>query len=67
MFINRIRERRRELGLSQTKLSCLIGIAESNLSNVELGKLKPWPKVRKDLSKTLGLSEKELFPDDFNR
>ena len=68
MFNNRIRERRTELGLSQTKLACLIGMAESNLSNLELGKWKPWPKARKDLAKALGVTEEELFPeDDFRR
>jgi len=64
MFENRIRERRKELGLSQTKLACLIGIAESTLSNLELGKWKPWPKARKDLARTLGVSIEELFPDE---
>ena len=64
MFNNRIRERRNELGLSQTKLACQIGMAESTLSNLELGKWKPWPKARKDLAKALGVSETELFPDE---
>lgn len=64
MFNNHIRERRKELGLSQTKLACLIGMAESTLSNLELGKWKPWPKARKDLARTLGISEKELFPNE---
>ena len=62
MFNNRIRERRKELGLSQTKLGCLIGMAESSLSNIELGKWKPWPKAKKDLARTLGVSVEELFP-----
>lgn len=61
MFNNRIRERRNELGLSQTKLACLIGMAESSLSNIELGKWKPWPKAKKDLARTLGVSIEELF------
>jgi len=64
MFENHIRERRKELGLSQTKLACLIGMAESTLSNLELGKWKPWPKARKDLARTLGVSIEELFPDE---
>ena len=64
MFKNHIRERRMELGLSQTKLACLIGMAESTLSNLELGKWKPWPKARRDLAEALGVSEKELFPDE---
>lgn len=63
MFKNRIREKRQELGLSQTKLACLIGMAESTLSNLELGKWKPWPKARRDLAKALGIPEKELFLD----
>jgi transcriptional regulator with XRE-family HTH domain len=65
MFNNRIRERRTELGLSQTKLACQIGMAESTLSNIELGKWKPWPKAQRDLANALGISERELFPDDF--
>lgn len=65
MFNNRIRERREELGLSQTQLGCMIGMAEPTLSNLELGKWKPWPKARRDLAKALETTESELFPDDF--
>ena len=64
MFNNRIRERRTELGLSQTKLACRIGMAESTLSNLELGKWKPWPKARQDLAKALGMPETELFSEE---
>lgn len=64
MFKNQIREKRQELGLSQTKLACLIGMAESTLSNLELGKWKPWPKARRDLAGALGVSEGDLFQDD---
>lgn len=67
MFTNRIRERRQELGLSQTKLACLVGMAEPTLSNLELGKWKPWPKARRDIAKALNTIEKELFPDEFNK
>ena len=65
MFKNRIRQKRQELGLSQTQLACQIGMAESTLSNIELGKWKPWPKAKRDLAKVLGASEEELFPEDF--
>ncbi|MFC2066822.1 helix-turn-helix transcriptional regulator [Chloroflexota bacterium] len=61
MFENRIRERRQELGLSQTKLAHMVGIAGSSLSNLELGKWKPWPKVRRDLAKALNMTEQALF------
>ena len=64
MFKNRIRERRQELGFSQTRLACLIGMAGSTLSDLELGKVKPWPKARKDLANALGMAESELFADD---
>lgn len=64
MFQNRIRERREQLGLSQTKLACLVGMASSTLSSLELGKQKPWPKAKHDLAKALGMSETELFPTE---
>lgn len=64
MFSNKIRERRQEIGLSQTRLACLIGMAGSTLSNLELGKWKAWPKARHDLAKALGISIEELFPNE---
>jgi len=67
VFENCIRERRKELGLSQTKLACFVGMAGSTLSNLELGKWKAWPKARRDLANALGMSERELFPDDSKR
>lgn len=60
--MNRIREIREERGLSQTRLACLAGIAASNLSNIETGKRSPWPKVRADLARALGVTEEDLFP-----
>ena len=62
MFQNLIRKRRQELGLSQTKLACIIGVAEPTLSDLELGKRYPWPKARYDLAKALRMTEKKLFP-----
>ena len=67
MFKNHIRERRKELGFSQTRLACFVGMAGSTLSNLELGKVKPWPKARRDLANALGISERELFPDNSER
>lgn len=64
MFKNTIRKRRLELGLSQTKLACKIGVASTVMSNIELGKLKPWPKIKSDLAKVLETSEEELFPNE---
>jgi len=61
MFKNRIREKRQETGLSLTQLACRIGIAESNLSNLELGKWQPWPKVKRDLAEALNTTEDVLF------
>jgi len=64
MFKNRIRERRKELGLSQSQLARLVGMAASTLSNIELGKWKPYPKARTDLSRTLGKTIEELFDNN---
>jgi transcriptional regulator with XRE-family HTH domain len=62
LFINTIRQRREQLGLSQSALARLIGLAEPNLSRLELGNTKPWPKARRDLAKALGATENDLFP-----
>ena len=59
--MNRIRELREKVGLSQTGLACLVGLAASNLSNSETGKWPPWPKVRATLAKALEVTEEELF------
>lgn len=66
MFRNNLRRRRQELGISETRLACKIKISVSTLSDLELGKRQPWPKVRRDLAETLGVPESELFPDCIN-
>jgi transcriptional regulator with XRE-family HTH domain len=63
MFNNLIRQRRQQMGLSQTKLACMLEVAESTLSDLELGKRQPWPKIKGKLSKALQTSEKELWPE----
>lgn len=62
MFKNSVKRRRLELSISQTRLACIVGMSPSNLSNLELGKWKPWPKARRDLAKALRVTEEELFP-----
>ena len=64
MHKNLIRERRQGLGLSQTKLARKVEVAESTLSDLELGKRQAWPKVRKALAEALNVREQELFPEE---
>jgi len=64
MFKNTIKESRQKRGLSQTKLACQIGLASTTMSNLELGKLKPWPKVKKDIARALNTTEQELFSSE---
>ena len=59
---SKIKEYRERLGLSQTQLSLKIGLAQSNLSILENGRRVPWPKVRRDLARVLGVTESELVP-----
>ena len=63
MLENRVREVRLRHKLSQTKLSRLVEVPESQLSAVERGRLWPWPKLRRNLAKVLGVPEDELFPE----
>ena len=62
MFINFVKRVRQRQGLSQTKCARLIGVSESNLSSVERGAIRPWPKIRRDLASVLSVSESDLFP-----
>lgn len=61
---NRIKEQRERTGLSQTKLACILGVAQGNLSRVETGKMYAWPKLRRALCEALDATEKDLFPTD---
>ena len=61
---NRVRESRVALGLNQRQLAEKAHTAQSLISNLELGRMKPWPKVMKRLSRVLKVSRKELFPEE---
>jgi len=62
--LNRLREVRKEKGLSQLKLAFMTGIAPSEISRIENGWLKPYPGWRKRLSRALDMPESELFPSN---
>ena len=55
---------RKEKGLSQLKLSMMTGIAPGDISCIENDRLRPYPGWRKRLTRVLGVSEQELFPDE---
>lgn len=61
--MNRVREVRERAGLSQTRLACLVGVAQGVLCNIELGYVRPWPKLRRLIAEALQVDEQELFPD----
>lgn len=64
MFRNKIRETRRQRGLTQTQLACAAGLAAATLCNIELGNLKPWPKARRGIATALDVREEELFSEE---
>ncbi|MBS4029938.1 MAG: helix-turn-helix transcriptional regulator [Clostridiales bacterium] len=59
---NRLREVRKQQGLSQFGLAKMCGVEPSNLSKVENGILKPYPGWRQRIALALGVSEEEIFP-----
>ena len=60
--MNAIRQFRKLQGITQTKLAARLGLSQGHLSELERGKIAPWPKVRRDLALVLGTTESELFP-----
>ena len=63
MRSNLLRRKRQKSGFSQTRLACMVGLAQSKLSDIELGKVECWPKARRLLAEALGCSEEEVFPN----
>lgn len=63
-MVNRVKEYRERAGLSQVELSRRARIASPNLSAIEHGERKAWPKARRRLAKALRCQESELFPDE---
>ena len=64
MILNRVRECRERMGLSQVEVARRIGIATPNISAVEAGRVTAWPKLRRALARILKTSQRELFPED---
>lgn len=54
---------RRKKGLSARALAQLAGVNSTVISQVETGWVKPYPKLRREISKALGVSEEVLFGD----
>ena len=60
---NKLKTVRLEKGFSQLDLSAKTRISPGTISNIESGKIYPYPGWRKRLSRALGLPENELFPE----
>ena len=60
---NEVKKTRKNKGLSQFELSKLSNITQSDISQIENGKIYPYQGWRKRLSEALEVPEKELFPE----
>ncbi len=62
----RIEFLRRAMGETQRSFSRRIGEPQCNLSQIERGIRKPWPRIRKSIADALGANESDLFDDRGN-
>ena len=60
--MNKLREIRKQRGLTQYELGKAIGKYVSFISNVETGKLSPWTSEKEALAKALGVQVSDIFP-----
>ena len=60
----RLRQLRLAKGLNQRQLAEKSHTAQSLVSAIERGTLRPWPKVMKRLARALGSTMNEVFPAD---
>ncbi len=58
---NRIKELREKAGLTQVELARKAHMASTNLSAIENGRLAPWPKMQRALTRALKTTQEELF------
>jgi len=63
VLMNNLKEIRKERGLSQLRLAMVTGISPWAISRIENGWIKPYPGWRKRLSRALGTTDSELFPE----
>lgn len=61
---NRIAELRKPLGLSQLKLSEIVGVSRISISKIETGKCIPGLKLASDIADALDKSLYEVFDLD---
>lgn len=62
--MNRLREFREKVGMSQVELARRARVASSNISSIECGRLAAWPKAKRSLARVLKCSVAELFPEN---
>jgi len=60
---NNLRAFRLRKGLNQRELSEASHTPQSIISALERGVLKPWPKVKRRLTRVLKTTQEELFPE----
>ncbi len=65
--MNKVREKREEIGMSQTELARRAHIPSPNLSAIEHGKVIAWPKAKRSLARVLKITIAELFPNGEER
>ena len=64
MSENTLRTIREKKGISQLQLSYKTGISQTAISNIENGRVYPYPGWRKRIAKALNVPEKEIFMNE---
>ena len=60
----RLKRERMGQGIKQREFAALLGVAPATLSVIENGHRPPWPKLRRDAARLLGLDEADLFREE---
>lgn len=61
--MNQVRVYREKKGLTQFELAKRCNIFPADISKIESGGIRPYPKWRERLSQALEVEEEELFPE----
>lgn len=58
MKLSRLRKKR---GLTQAQLAGAVGVKRSLIARIEAGWERPYPRIRKEISRVLGEPEEKIF------
>ena len=67
MFINHLKEKCMDKGMTLREVAIKAGIAESTVYSLSAGKVFPYPAWREKIAKVFNCEETDIFPEELTK